>query len=105
MLAKAGKITAAPDYSALDNPTAQEVVRTLERFPEVVHEACQRNEPSLVTRFSVELASNFNRFYYENHILVEDPAQSAARVNLTAATASCIRTALSLIGVEAPEKM
>ena len=94
VLAKAGKITAAPDYSALDNPTAQEVVRTLERFPEVVHEACQRNEPSLVTRFSVELASNFNRFYYENHILVEDPAQSAARVNLTAATASCIRTAL-----------
>ena len=105
VLAKAGKITAAPDYSALDNPTAQEVVRTLERFPEVVHEACQRNEPSLVTRFSVELASNFNRFYYENHILVEDPAHSAARVNLTAATASCIRTALSLIGVEAPEKM
>ena len=105
VLAKAGKITAAPDYSALDNPTAQEVVRTLERFPEVVHEACQRNEPSLVTRFSVELASNCNRFYYENHMLVEDPAQSAARVNLTAATASCIRTALSLIGVEAPEKM
>ena len=105
VLSKAGRITAAPDYSALDNPTAQEVVRSLERFPEVVHEACQRNEPSLVTRFSVELASNFNRFYYENHILVEDPAQSAARVNLTAATASCIRTALSLIGVEAPEKM
>lgn len=105
VLAKAGQIAAAPDYAALDNPTAQEVVRTLERFPEVVREACQRNEPSLVTRFSVELASNFNRFYYENHILVEDPAQSAARVNLTAATASCIRTALSLIGVEAPEKM
>lgn len=105
VLAKAGQIAAAPDYAALDNPTAQEVVRTLERFPEVVREACQRNEPSLVTRFSVELVSNFNRFYYENHILVEDPAQSAARVNLTAATASCIRTALSLIGVEAPEKM
>ena len=105
VLAKAGQITAAPDYSALDNPTAQEVVRTLERFPEVVHEACQRNEPSLVTRFSVELASNFNRFYYENHILVEDPAQSAARVNLTAAVKDVIKTGLWLIGVEAPERM
>jgi len=105
VLAKAGEITAQPDYTALDNPTAQEVVRTLERFPAVVKEACLRNEPSMVTRFSVELASNFNRFYYENHILLEDAAQSAARVNLTKATASCIRTALSLIGVEAPEKM
>ena len=84
---------------------AQNVIRILEQFPATVREAVERNEPSMVTRFSVELASNFNRFYYENHILVEDAAQSAARVNLTKATASCIRTALSLIGVEAPEKM
>ena len=58
-----------------------------------------------MTRYCVELASNFNRFYYENRILTEDAAQSKARVNLAAATASCLRTALSLIGVEAPEKM
>ena len=105
LLAKAGELAAEPDYAALENPTAQEVVRTLERFPEVVSEACHRNEPSLVTRYTVELASNFNRFYYENRILTEDAAQSKARVNLAAATASCLRTALSLIGVEAPEKM
>ena len=105
VLAKAGELSAAPDYAALDNAEAQEVVRSLERFPELVREACQRNEPSLLTRFTVELASNFNRYYYENRILTEDAAASAARVNLTAATASCLRTALGLIGVEAPEKM
>ena len=105
LLAKAGELAAEADYVALENPAAQEVVRTLERFPEVVSEACHRNEPSLVTRYTVELASNFNRFYYENRILTEDAAQSKARANLTAATASCLRTALSLIGVEAPEKM
>ena len=105
LLAKAGELDAEADYAALENPAAQEVVRTLERFPEVVSEACHRNEPSLVTRYTVELASNFNRFYYENRILTEDATQSKARANLTAATASCLRTALSLIGVEAPEKM
>ena len=91
LLAKAGELDAEADYAALENPAAQEVVRTLERFPEVVSEACHRNEPSLVTRYTVELASNFNRFYYENRILTEDAAQSKA-----------LRTALSLIGVEAP---
>ena len=105
LLAKAGELDAEADYAALENPAAQEVVRTLERFPEVVSEACHRNEPSLVTRYTVELASNFNRFYYENRILTEDAAQCKARANLSAATASCLRTALSLIGVEAPEKM
>ena len=102
LLAKAGELDAEADYAALENPAAQEVVRTLERFPEVVSEACHRNEPSLVTRYTVELASNFNRFYYENRILTEDAAQSKARANLTAATASCLRTGLSLIGVEPP---
>ncbi len=106
VLRKAAGLDAQPDYAALDDPAAQEVVRTLERFPDVVKEACQRNEPSLVTRFSVELASNFNRFYYDNRILQEDNAAgSAARVNLTRAAALCLRIALRLIGVEAPEKM
>ena len=71
-----------------------------------MREACQRNEPSLLTRFTVELASNFNRYYYENRILDRGRGGLRCRaLNLTAATASCLRTALGLIGVEAPEKM
>ena len=41
-----------PDYAGLSDPEAQDVVRLLERFPELVHEAAQRYEPSLITRYN-----------------------------------------------------
>ncbi len=105
ILRKAGQYDAAPDYSVLSGVDAQNVIRILEQFPEVVREAVSRNEPSMVTRYSVDLAQAFNKFYYECRILDGEPAERAAKIELTAAARQVIATALYLIGVEAPERM
>ena len=105
VLRKAGKTDAEPDYSGLAAPEAQDVVRIIEQFPSVVKSALERNEPSMITRFSVDLAQAFNKFYYECKILDDDPGVRAARLRLTDATRSVIRQALYLISIEAPEKM
>ena len=105
VLRKAGKTDAEPDYSGLAAPEAQDVVRIIEQFPSVVKSAMERNEPSMITRFSVDLAQAFNKFYYECKILDDDPGVRAARLRLTDATRSVIRQALYLISIEAPEKM
>ena len=105
VLRKCGDVDAAPDYSALDDPEAQAVVRLIGDFPGVVRQAVERNEPSLVTRFSVELAKAYNKFYYEHRILDDDLSARAARVELTRAASQTIKTALGLIGIEAPDRM
>ena len=105
VLRKCGDVDAVPDYSALDDPEAQAVVRLIDDFPGVVHLAVERNEPSLVTRFSVELAKAYNKFYYEHRILDDDLSARAARVQLTRAASQTIKTALGLIGIEAPDRM
>ena len=105
VLRKAGKTDAEPDYSGLAAPEAQDVVRIIEQFPSVVKSAMERNEPSMITRFSVDLAQAFNKFDYECKILDDDPGVRAARLRLTDATRSVIRQALYLISIEAPEKM
>lgn len=94
-----------PDYAGLSDPEAQDVVRLLERFPELVHEAAQRYEPSLITRYTVDLAQAYNKFYYEHRILDCEPGVSAARLALTGATRDVIGVGLKLIGVEPTEKM
>ena len=104
-LRKAGECGAEPDYSALSAPEAQDVVRCIEQFPALLREAVERNEPSMVTRFCVDLAQAFNKFYYENRILDDDMGIRAARLELTRATRQVIATALGLIGVAAPERM
>ena len=106
VLRKAGDADAsAPDFSALSDPYSQDVVRLIEQFPDILKSAVNRSEPSMVTRFAVDLAQAFNKFYYENKVMVDDPGTRAARLQLTDATRQVLKQALYLIGVEAPERM
>ena len=105
VLRKAPAGLPAPDYAALTDDEAQALLRLLSRFPEAVSEACLRNEPSIVTRAATEIAKAYNKFYYEHRILDENPAATAARLELTRASAQVIKTGLYLIGLSAPERM
>ena len=106
VLRKAGDAgDAAPDFAALADPYSQDVVRLIEQFPDILKSAVNRSEPSMVTRFCVDLAQAFNKFYYENKVMVEDAGVRAARLQLTAAVRQVLRQGLWLIGVEAPERM
>ena len=102
---EAGLAPADPDFHALADPEAQEVVRLVEQFPSVVTAAIDRSEPSQVTRFAVDLAQAYNKFYFERRILDDDPGARAARLLLTAVTRDVVKTALYLIGIESPERM
>ena len=105
VLRKAGDCDAAPDYAALSDPEAQDVVRMLEQFPEVLKAALNKSEPSMITRYSVDLAQSFNKFYYEHKVMVDDLGARSARIHLTRAVKQTIAKALDLIGLEAPERM
>ena len=96
---------AQPDYDALSDDEAQELLRQLSRFPETVREAAARYEPSIVTRAVTELCKAYNKFYYEQRILDDCPGVREARVRLTRAVMLTIRAGLFLIGIEAPERM
>ncbi len=105
VLRKAPENLPAPDYGCLVDDEAQSLLRLLSRFPEAVSEACDRNEPSIVTRATTEIAKAYNKYYYEHRILDDDLAATAARIDLTKACKQVIQTGLFLIGVEAPERM
>ncbi len=105
VLRKAGQCSAAPDYSALSDPEAQAVIKLIDSFPGLIRTAIDRSEPSIITRFSCDLAKAVNKFYYERRIMDDDMGTRAARLNLTKAAKQTIATALSLIGINAPERM
>ena len=105
VLRKAGECDCAPDFSALSDPEAQAVIKLIDAFPDTIRLAVSRSEPSLITRFSVELAKAFNKFYYECRILDDDMGARAARLCLTKIAKQTIYKALDLIGIKAPERM
>ncbi|MBR4235630.1 MAG: arginine--tRNA ligase [Clostridia bacterium] len=105
VLRKAGECTEAPDYTALSDPEAQAIIHLIDAFPSLIRTAVNKSEPSIVTRFSCELAKAVNKFYYEQRILDDDMGARSARLMLTRAARQTIATALRLIGIQAPDRM
>lgn len=105
VLRRARQNGAEPDIGALTNDEAQAVLRALARFPEAVRAAQKGNEPSEVTRATLDIAKAFNKYYYEQRILDDDPAKTRARLDLVRAVKHVIALGLYLIGVRAPEAM
>lgn len=94
------------DYSKLKTKEEFELVKTLEGFNEAIISAIDKLEPSIVTRYVIEVAKGFNKFYNSNSILnIEDEDLKNARLNIVEATCIVINSGLKLLGVETVEKM
>ena len=91
----------------IDNLLKQEydLISMLSKFEEVVLSSSEKNEPSLVTRYVVDVASLFNKFYFDCKILGEEDNIKNFRLALTKATMTVIKNALSLLGIKTPQKM
>lgn len=93
------------DFSALENDEAGSIIALLESFPSVVRTAAEKYEPSILLHHAISLAQAYNKYYFEHRILEGEPAQTAAKLMLTAAVRQVLRTGLSLAGIEAPDRM
>jgi len=109
ILRHAAEARVAPDAARtgelLVHPSEQALVRHLLDLPDTVAAAAERRETHEVPRYAYELASAFSAFYRDCKVLSEDPALSAARLALVAATRSVLANALDLLGISAPESM
>ncbi|MBE6041021.1 MAG: arginine--tRNA ligase [Clostridiales bacterium] len=93
------------DPSYLGSDSANTLVKLLYRVPEVVLEAADKYEPSIVTRHLVDIAQSFNKFYHDEHILVENSEERLAKLALVLASRTVIANCLALLGIKAPERM
>ncbi len=104
LLEKAGDIPAVE--GKITSAEEGEVLKILSRFPEKIQAALAEYEPSVITRYAIELCTAFNRFYHNCPILTaEDPAVRATRLRITKACGTVIQNALKLICLRTPEKI
>ena len=104
VLSRAGEVLDAPVQITTEEEAA--LVKTLCRFGERVCAAIADYEPSNITRFILDVAAAFNRFYHNCTILgAEDPAVRASRVKLTEATKIVLGNAFDLICLSKTEKV
>ena len=99
------EVTADINYDLLSEGDGAEVLKVIGSFNKAILAAMRKNEPHIITRFVLDLAQVFNKFYHDNPILVDDVEVRKARLALVAATRQTIENALALLGMHAPERM
>lgn len=104
VLERAGAVSAGPMTVTTDEEAA--LIKTLCRYGERVTAAIADYEPSYITRFILDVAAGFNRFYHNCRILsAEDSAVRESRVRLTAAVKNVLGSAFELICLKKTEKV
>ena len=92
-------------YSALSDEASFEVCKLLNNYPTKIQDAADKYEPSVISRYLVDLSQAFNKFYHDNPIIVDDEGVKAARLTLVKAVNSVLVNGLALLGISAPEQM
>lgn len=93
------------DASYLTSDSGYELAKLIYQFPQVIIDAADKYEPSMITRHIVNIAQSFNKFYHDEHVLVDDEAERNAKLGLVAAAKTTIKNGLTLLGIKAPDKM
>lgn len=102
---RAVKPIAEIDTELLSTPQEIDLMKQLADFPETIRHAAQLREPSLITRYAMDLAAAFHGFYAACKVNSEDKALTDARLKLADSTRIALANALTLMSISAPEHM
>lgn len=107
ILEKAGEL---PEYKninveKINDKYSQEIIKLLYNFEETLIQVTKKEEPSILSRYLIDLAKAFSSFYNENKIIIEDKEVQDARVYLTYAVNQVLKNGANLLGIQMPDKM
>ena len=107
VLDKAGEIPNVKDVNVekLADKYSQEILKLIYNFENILVQVTEKEEPSILSRYLIDLAKAYSSFYNENKIMVDDKEVKDARVYLSYAAAKVLKEGTKLLGMEMPNKM
>ena len=93
------------DFSKLTEREAISTLKLIYMFNEIVQNAAEKNEPSILARYLIDLSQSFSSFYNEHKIIVQKKDIQDARLFLTYAVGTVLKTGAELLGMEMPKRM
>ncbi len=81
------------------------ILKLIYEFEDILIQVTNKEEPSILARYLIDLAKAYSSFYNENKIITDDKELQNARVYLTYGVSEILKTGANLLGIEMPEKM
>lgn len=107
VLEKAGYIPNVKEVNVekLNDKDSQKIINQLYNYNSILKNVTEKEEPSILARYLVDLAQNFSSFYNNCHIITEDKEMQDARLYITYMVKTVLEKGLNLLGIQVPEKM
>ena len=107
VIEKAGGV---PEISAVNTELLQDeysirLAKLIYGFEDVLVQVTDKNEPSILSRYLIDVAKAYSNFYNENKIINDDKALQDARVYLTYSVGRILKMGAELLGIKMPDKM
>ena len=93
------------DFSLLQEEETFEMIKHLSNFEETLTNALNKNEPSILTRYIINLAQLYSSFYSKHTVMCEQLDLQKARLLLTKQVGDVIKKGMEILGINCPEKM
>lgn len=92
------------DISELEEH-GMEIIKQIYMFEEIVKQAVDKNEPSIISRYLIDIAKLYSSFYNDNKIIVDDEKIKNTRLCLTYMVGNVLKIGTGLLGMEMPDRM
>ena len=107
VIEKAGNI---PNFNEINienllDDNSIQILKLIYNFEEVLNDVTDKNEPSILARYLIDLSKAYSAFYNENKILCENKEVQNARVYLSWCVGKILKNGAGLLGIEMPNKM
>ena len=93
------------NLSKITDDSTIKLLKLIDNFEDTLLDAINKNEPSVISRYLIDVSKAFSTFYNENKIICEDKEAEDARLYVTYMTKTVLTNGLHLLGIEVPEKM
>ncbi len=106
VIRKAGDFREDAVIEAAPNEKESTLIQKVADFPSVVAEAGRNYSPAVIANYAYDLAKEYNQFYHDYSILKEEDTQRRMlRLQISNVVARTLKSAMSLLGIEMPERM
>lgn len=89
----------------LSDEYSQSIIKLIYSFEDILIQVTDKDEPSILARYLIDLAKAFSSFYNENKIITEDEELQDTRIYLTYSVGRVLKIGSGLLGIEMPDKM
>ena len=93
------------DINELTDEASTNVIKKIANFSNTLEQVVDKNEPSILSRYLIDLSQSFSSFYNANKIIGEDKEKQDARLYLTYVVGNILKTGANLLGIQMPDRM